>query len=385
MVLPRKDATSSIIEKLRLEPPLPQKVVKQTRNSLNIMKTKNPIGNFGKADNERKRAAAILEYVARQECGRKIPFEQLAKAASANKKEFISFHEMIGNFLDNTKSTSKVIVPSKTKQKSSISSLTIQLGAFVPHSSAVAFRAEKLYKQILYLLQKKKLKGRTDGLQDVQTNQEAYEAACFFLIATKDTKGGNRSYGASNDNDNDKQLDLATFLDATKAFTKNHFEMVLSYVTELWEEIQDHKSPQQSNSSRSSASITDNNNATITTNGARKRVRLVDGSSQSYGSTKTKRSKTQDAAETVLELVTQQDGHDQDIILHKTNSGTTTNYSPVFLQWKKKCIESACLSARGERENKDDGGANESSIENGNDCILDLAVREILKRRNLLA
>jgi hypothetical protein len=313
---------------------------------------------------------------------------------------------MIGNFLDNTKTTCKVSVPSKTKadtsattanqftkinrdhnhnrttavtlQKSSISSLTIQLGAFVPHSSAVAIRAEKLFKQILDVLQRKKLRERINGLQDIQRHQEVYEAACFYLIATNDAKGGSRSHGASNDNENDKQLDLATFLDATKSFTKSQFQMVLNYVTELWEEIQDHKIPQQTSSSRSSTNITDRKDASITASATRKRARFADGSSQPHDSTKTKRLNSKDTAESMLELVMQRDCLDQDVMLHNKNSDTKTNYSPLFLEWKKKCIEAACLSAKEKTEKDDDGGAND-------DYILDLAVREILKRRDLLA
>jgi len=344
-----RDVVSQVEDKLKLGVALPRRVLEATRSSLRVLKIRNPIGSFGRYDNEMKRACALLEYDVRDYNRNRgigngngngnattnnydndndngngnndpieIPMDKLARAAFMKPKDFRDFHEKIGNFRDNLRATvvaktrakdtnskdgkgDKTLQSSsrnhnsnnsnneknnnnnnnKTKTKisnphqksgialakSSIPSLAIQMGAFVPNSSGVALRAQKLFRDLVALLKRSsKQGGNWHGLMDVQKNQASYEAACFYLVATttatttSTSNNGGREHSAKDlpqpsrprrrrrranslrdhlDDaaENDPRLDLSTFLDVTKEVA-SQFQTVLDYVRELQTEIQ---------------------------------------------------------------------------------------------------------------------------------------------------
>ena len=100
------DVVSQVEGKLKLDTRLPREILERTRASLRILKVRNPIGCFGKYDNDRKRACALLEYEVRDyktenNKSIEVDMELLAKAAFMKLKDFRDFHEKLGNFRDN--------------------------------------------------------------------------------------------------------------------------------------------------------------------------------------------------------------------------------------------------------------------------------------------
>mmetsp|Transcript_22270 Transcript_22270/g.52940 ORF Transcript_22270/g.52940 Transcript_22270/m.52940 type:complete len:430 (-) Transcript_22270:359-1648(-) len=279
-----RDVVTQIEEKLKTD--LPREILEATRSSLRVSKLRNRIGCFGKYDNERKRGCALLEYEVRDyniknDIRIDIPMERLAKAAFMKLKDFRDFHDMIGNFreslrTDSTTPKTKKNIKSDTKNdeiesrtasivnsesgirlhKSSISSLAIQLGAFVPNSSGVALRATNFFREVVELLQESSKKGSIYGLRDVQNNQSSYEAACFYLIATSGHKKQNndsfqRSSRKCYNGDENQELDLITFMNLTNVSSK--FQMILDYVNELRNEIETKRSTNHSTSVESTS------------------------------------------------------------------------------------------------------------------------------------
>ena len=424
MVHPRIDAVDGAVKNLKLEEPLPKQVVDATKDALRLLNFKNPIKSLGgKYDNERKRACVILEYIAREQGGITIPMHRLAKAACINVKDFVAFHELVGNFRENTtmtKSKSSMLsnvsssvslsgttnpsqagkiskkqnipcVSAITIQKSSIPSLAIQMGAFMTNSNSVSLKAQKLFQTIIKFLQRKKNRQSVSGLEDITKNQPCYEAACFYLIATKESsnlaQSKRISFGSKNleDDDYDNQLDLSTFLNLIQGFTKARFQMILEYVTELCDEI---KNVTQSMANPTKDDLSNiivpsrNNISSNSDNTARKR-RLSGGASKTLidrASAPTCRN-IDNTMEVIMDLAEQ-----EDFKIKKAKwLEKTDKYSPTFLEWKKRVVSAACDDAK--KQMMDDqhlanrNNKTKESTEIDSDNALDYAVNKILQSR----
>lgn len=241
-----------IASRLKLDREIPSNVLQQTQGALRLFKVKNPTGTFGKQDNDLKRACALLEYVYREMEGVKIPINRLAKAACMKEKDFINFHQTIGNFRNNTasrnstcsSSSSSSLVPGNRK-RSSIPSLAIKLGSFVNDSNGVASRAIKLFDKILNHSKNMPASERAYQLRDMKEHQTAYEAACFYVIATSEKiLTSSRSTSIStrikqdDDDDDNKQLAISSVLDVSNDFTLAEFKNILMHIQNLCQEME---------------------------------------------------------------------------------------------------------------------------------------------------
>eukprot|EP00538_Stauroneis_constricta_P001798 CAMPEP_0119569552 /NCGR_PEP_ID=MMETSP1352-20130426/42029_1 /TAXON_ID=265584 /ORGANISM="Stauroneis constricta, Strain CCMP1120" /LENGTH=104 /DNA_ID=CAMNT_0007619125 /DNA_START=54 /DNA_END=364 /DNA_ORIENTATION=+ len=92
------DPVTNIVKSITINEDIPKAVVSQTQNEFRGMKIRHRQGTFGKIDHELSRAAALLEYVARELKGIRIPLKVLAKAACVSEKKFKNFHLHVGNF-----------------------------------------------------------------------------------------------------------------------------------------------------------------------------------------------------------------------------------------------------------------------------------------------
>jgi hypothetical protein len=427
MVLPGRiqgDVVTNILLALKLDPPLPRKVVDQIQDALQLLRTKKSIGSLGvKHDSERKRACALLEYFAREQCGIKIPMEDLVKQAHAKKKgEFVKFHQVVGNMRDHwTASSAKkgsavgsVVGVKPTNvgtvqnqnssglNKGSFNVLAVQLGAFVPHSNVVARQALVLFQEILKVIQTKHYGERKYALQDVQKNQQAYEAACFYLVATQDSSKSNRNANKqhplpSAKLDKDQKLDLSTFLNATKDFSQSEFETVLNYVRDLQEQVgagQD-AIPSSRKRARATTSNTEKHSEARTAVEesselpSRKRRQHTmnddDGTSQEPSIA---------TAKALLEMGERRQqfeasSFNEEMDTYQTPAPTSILYSPVFLQWKHKVLQAALATAKEEVEAK--ASDNEGKENEGDEAktayeeaaLLNVAVNNILKTRGI--
>jgi hypothetical protein len=457
MVLPRYDHITKVAQKLKLD--LPPSALESAQSSLRLLKLKNPVGSFGgKYDNELKRACAILEYVAREQCGIKLPMDKLAKACYTKPKEFGGFHETIGNFRPTassltSKTTAGPIRPSQSStvasshvasgqpgkqkiisaappppppttttmttiplKKSSISNLAIQLGAFVPNSSAVAVLAQRLFQQILTFLQTKtKPRERIHGLQDIQRHQSCYEAACFYLMATKDRhhhhskqqqqqkKQQQYTNKMMQDDNFDKQLDLSTFLDAMKDFTEAQFQMVLTYVNELWETINLDSGNSTSNVATNALSkkelpgSSDNNNNNKSNGSASSRKRLRSDCNNNDNNNNSIASQQQNLCDNsvyttqlIMDMVDQEhQEQEQPFVGGEGRKRTKHNplavkYTPAFTEWKKRVIAAACKDAETKLE-QNNLDKDVPAIKLEKSFLLEYAARVVLQQHGLLS
>jgi hypothetical protein len=430
MVLPRGgDVTEDVAKKLKLDPPLPRKVIQSTQDALNLLRFRNALGSFGRYDNERKRACAVLQYEAREQCGVQIPMDKLAKLSYSSKTEFEQFHQMIGNFRDNMKTTKQAGTRSTSNasdksssalQKSSIDRLSVQLGTFVPNSSVVASRAQTLLRAIHSHLNdhtsqkshhQQQQQRRLHALQDVQRNRQAYEAACFYLVATNDSNPLKRRtvMRPSTDDATDRPLDLNTFLNATThSFSKATFETVLAYVKELQEEIVEAQRGENGTTAVVAAAARYVPSAATTRmHGAVKRKREDNRKSMSAVSDRDKKLKSsktgimQSATDMVLKIAEQHDMEQTNE--QRKNKGSRRDADnnqrqldvpveryplpPKFVELKRKIVQAACLKAKESWNEKH--AENESNVETTDKMSeepnwLNLAVQQVLQQHGPL-
>ncbi len=428
-----RDIVSQVEDKLKLNNRLPREILEATRSSLRVLKIRNPIGCFGKYDNETKRACALLEYDVRDYNTNnddrnkmvEVPMEKLAKAAFMKLKDFRDFHEKIGNFRDNlrvstiSKSKSKgqsekdkngnknaVNVSSQSGivfRKSSIPSLAIQLGAFVPNSSGAAMRAQKLFTDVVHLLKNSSKKDGIYGLRDLQKNQSSYEAACFYLVATsnqdKDDKNSairrrRRTSRDFDEGEENQHLDLKTFVDITKVTSQ--FQAILDYVGKLKDEIESKNAskpnaPRKAGRSRPSLE-TFQSSQKIKANKSRKRSKKEAFDINETISSRSTLNKNEISGDPETENAEELDSGN---FIHKNFDTEESNYddrrkrksrsNATFHQWKAEVLREAYEDARQKMS-----AANAA----GDDCeekqkllkpqdLLDFVVREILERNGL--
>jgi hypothetical protein len=450
-----RDIVSQVEDKLKLNTSLPREIVEATRSSLRVLKIRNPIGCFGKYDNDTKRACALLEYDVRDYNNSngnnnnnniEVAMERLAKAAFMKLQDFRDFHEKIGNFRENLR-IDATIATSKTKErtrtrndannesrrtaatatsksgivfrKSSISSLAIQLGAFVPNSSDVALRAQKLFTEIVDLLNSSSKKGGMYGLRDVQKNQSSYESACFYLIATTSERGNQQDNNASirrrrrapkeyNDGDDNQQLDLTTFMDIAKVSLQ--FQMILDYVSQLQNQIESEskRSTNHNNASvgswRSQPSFASSSKSSKTANSTASRKRSKKeafGFAQAIATgTESKKNNdecpddrdTEDTEGIDINNIIFHDDHDkkENNNYHERPRKRTTRSNATFEEWKSRVLRAACEDARHKmnvrNKDRDDDEDCETKVTTlfEQEVVLDFVTRDILARNGLL-
>lgn len=213
----------TIVSKLPVEERsnITAQVVRKTNEQLRVLQSKVRVGRLlKKQDRPETRAAALLDFLCRQEEGHKIPMERLAKAAGTTKKTLQTLHEKIPNYLtfqrrnrllpssaasvvsssSSSQQTTTTLssLPSSPRNASALQSttttttaftndtilpfLSIQLGSVVPDSHGCATRAKQLMVDLERTMRRDKHK-RHDWLRDLQRVRHAYEAACFSLCA----------------------------------------------------------------------------------------------------------------------------------------------------------------------------------------------------------
>ncbi|VEU37100.1 unnamed protein product [Pseudo-nitzschia multistriata] len=440
-----RDIVSQVEDKLKLGAKLPACLLESTRSSLRVLKIRNPVGSFGRYDNDTKRACALLEYDVRDYNKNhgdgdeiEITMEKLAKAAFMKLKDFRDFHQKIGNFRDNLRSqaatnptgaTGKRPVAAGAKlnaankagksgnkgetriifRDSSISSLAIRLGAFVPNSSDVAVRAQKFFWDAVGHLKQKSKKGGVHGLRDMQRNQALYEAACFYLVATSGTESRpkirrrkNKPLGDSGDGPEDnQQLLLSTFLDVIKE-APSQFQTVLDYAKKLQLEIEPPSKERAGNRGKSAGasrprssprSSTSSRAAKPVAPGKRSRTDDAPGNAQGAATKHPRSVDERDAAGTIdVATFAQYENYEKNhagFEGNKPRMHTPPGYrpNPVFKEWKVKILDRACELARQNAtavagKKGDECGGKAASLEA--EYVLDAAARDVLARHGLL-
>jgi hypothetical protein len=375
-------AAALIVGRLHLEIKISQKVITQTQSALRILKIKSPNGTFGKQDNDLKRACALLEYSVREKEGFKIPMARLAKAACMKERDFVKFHQIIGNFRANASSTSKRSSSSKGgdnsnktggPRRSSIPSLAIKLGSFVQDSNGDAIRAQKLYDQIIHDAECKASDEGRHQVGDMKQHQQTYEAACFYLVATKD-KTRNMSSKIADDDDG-RQLEISTLVDLSTDFTSSEFKNVLEHVKTILEKKENH---QESSCGNGGGKAT-----TRTLAMKRKSTRTLGEVSGKRSKPSVMLSSQQLASNATLDLLKKVDHTDVSRVYNDplTESSLDGNYSAMFLQWKSKVLAKAVDAAKtallAEARQQDVG-------EISREKALDRAATDVLRSHGLL-
>ena len=416
------DVVSQVEGKLKLDTRLPREILEKTRASLRILKVRNPIGCFGKYDNDRKRACALLEYEVRDyktenNKSIEVDMELLAKAAFMKLKDFRDFHEKLGNFRDNiqisqppsnkkrprndaTGNNSAVDVRSKSGivfRKSSIPSLAIQLGAFVPNSSNVASRAQKLFSEIIDLLKKSSKKDGIYGLRDVQKNQNSYEAACFYLIARPErgrhdnntsTLRHRRSSKTNDEGDDYHQLDLASFLKITKV--SSQFQMILDYVDQLRNDIESNRRTRrdafvesQRSQKQFSSSNTSKTKHTKVSKNRRTATKLKNKAVENLDG----RNPEHNEEDVHISSLINSD-RDEDGKMHRRGLVGQNSYpNSTFGEWRSKVLLAACEDAKqnmNANNTNDDLDSKENQRIFRREDILDFVVEGILERNGIV-
>jgi hypothetical protein len=416
------DVVHRILNTLKLDPPLPKKVVEDIQDALHLLRTRSSIGSLGAKDSERRRACALVEYFAREQCDIQIPMDALGKQSYTKKKaDFVKFHMLIGNLRDQwttnrpkngnvdttgthsaagaTSKSNSSKVDSYSFQQSSINLLAVQLGAFVAHSNVVAKQAQDLFHQMVTAIQTKKYGERIHALQDIQRNQRAYEAACFFLVATdRRCRGSKFQKTPPTKLDEDHQpLDLATFLSATKSFPQREFEMILRYVRKLQQEIKENFAPSKdpqaetTTSSRKRSRISTTATSTTTTATPSQRRNSKENSNVvAQTSTSITMDDEQHAGDTTSFLL---QGIGEDLMEglcgeKRYFQRTSRDFSHVFLEWKQEVLKTVKTKAKETTKLNDDDDNNVTLSRDDEGCDdeekqLDVAVNAILHQYRL--
>jgi hypothetical protein len=316
--------------------------------ALRMMKLHNRQGTFGKHDRDVSRAAALLEYIVREEEGGfKILLKKLAKASLMKEANFIKLHQVVGHFRANSASTRRKGPAERNTsrtalQESSIPSLAIRLGNFVHDPNGFARRAQNLFQDIQEHAKSMGVDASRQQLYDMLRYQKAYEAACFFLIATKETAVVLR-HSSDNDVGEEKALDEATIFEKCTAFTELEFKQVLRHTEKLVEEMKEVASKEppsapakipESKYTKRAAALVSKKPSNRTKVGAHHTI-------------------SRTSVDTTMALLEQVENAD-DSILEDSRPATTEDSSrmqyasPNFLAWKNKTLFEARKMAREE-------------------------------------
>lgn len=303
----------------RLNIKLSSLVLEKSRSELRGLQFQNPHGTFGKGDNELKRASAILEYVAREQEGIKIPLGHLAKAAYTKEVDFGKFHRQLGNFRKGS------ITHPSAVTKSSITTLAMKLGSHVHDSNGVAIRAQRLLNRIV-----RSHHNNPHQLRDIGRFSKVYEAVCFYVEATRGVQKGD---------EDGKHLQVATVVDVSTEFTLNEFTNILEHVKTMLDNMSATTEP------KSSTKIVSIDSKTT----SKKRKHPSDDLSDSeHDIVVTARSKRTTMPTAILEnMQLRADNMDSlnDDPFNLSAAPLETSFSPQFLIWKEQVLDQAINSA----------------------------------------
>jgi hypothetical protein len=380
-----QDAAALIAGRLRLERKISPKVIQQTQNALRLLKLKNPRGSFGKQDNDLKRACALLEYIAREKEGFKIPMEKLAKAACMKKIEFVKFHQIIGHFRENASSKSSSSSKAngndaEGQQKSSIPLLSIKLGPFVQDSNGVAVRAQSIFDNILTYATKMSRTESRYQVRDMRRYQKTYEAACFYFEATRDKTTNGRPVQNQEDGD-EKRLELSTVLDASTDFTSMEFKNVLGHVQNLSEEMENFSDNRATGEAPSKKQVSNKKrkNTIVAKKLTVKRSKLGTILSEEPASIATLDLLKKVNEEQNIRNDEKNVRNDEQKIWDDGDS-PHRSYSPVFLEWKQQLLAKATKAAKEALVKKSADSEQEISYERA----LNRAATDVLRSHGLL-
>lgn len=352
------DAVALVADRLALSPALSEKILESTRSELRGFKFQNPYGTFGSGDNDLKRASALLEYVAREQGGVKIPMAKLSKAAYLRERDFTKFHRQIGNF----RSKKPVEDPWKTaastsssSSRSSIPSLAMKLGSYLTDSNGVAIRAQRLLNQISRFS-----RNNPHQIRDIFRFHKAYEAVCFYVVATQDASpagGSSTSTSArrkDEDGDEGKQLQVATVVDVSTDVTLSEFANILEHVHSMIEDMKEKESTDRE---------TSKHNEKVSSSKKRKAGKRTSTKDEDPSSSvgegdsakrSAKRSRAAAQAQDLLEEVKARadfmeslndDPFDEKPSSQKNDEPPELSYSVKFLEWKRQVLAQATQSA----------------------------------------
>ena len=368
-----QNAAAIIAQRLKLTQEIPQKVLQETESALRLFKVKNPTGTFGKQDNDLKRACALLEYIYREMEGVKIPINRLAKAACMKEKDFLKFHQTIGNFRDNVAVRKAGRDASSGRKRSSIPSLGIKLGSYIQDSNGVASRAMKLFDDIVSHSKNMPASERAYQFRDMKQHQRAYEAACFYLVATSEKMITSRASKVQ-DEDDDRQLSISQVIGVSNDFTEADFKNILSHVENLCQDMKSGKGlPRQRETARQKGKLAGKKRSNVST----LEQRIPSKPKKSTGLL------SQDlASNATLELLSRTNKNDEESAF--SNDPIQEYEDPFhkmqgqkFMEWKEAIIARAIERAKKELDT-DLKGSELDFI------ALDHAARQILERNGLI-
>jgi hypothetical protein len=351
-----------------------------------MMNLHHRLGTSGKHDREHGRAAALLEYIVREEeDGFKIPPKKLAKASFMKDENFVKLHGWVGKFRANSASSTRN-TRRTALEESSIPSLAIRLGNFVQDPNGFARRAQNLFQDIQeHAKSMMGVDASRNQLYDMVRYQKAYEAACFFLIATKDKTVVHR-HSSDNDGGEEKALDEATILDKCTAFTALEFKLVLRQTETLMEEMKEVASNvvekvKKVASKEPSAAITKIPESKY----AKRAAALVSQKPSKRTKVGAHHSTSRASVDTTTALLEQVENAD-DSILEDSRRATTEDSSriphasPNFLAWKEKTLFEARKMARVEIQKETE----EPAADISDDRAIDHAADAVLRRHGLI-
>lgn len=345
------------------------------------MNLHNRQGTFGKHDRDVSRAAALLEYIVREEeDGFKILLKNLAKASFMKEANFVKLHQVVGNFRANSASSTRRKGPAERNfsrtalQQSSIPSLAIRLGNYVHDPNGFARRAQNLFQGIQEHAKSMGVDASRQQLYDMLRYQTAYEAACFFLIATKEKTVVHR-HSSDNDGGEEKALDEATILDKCTAFTELEFKHVLRHAEKLMQEMKGgaSKQPPSATAKRHESKY------------AKRAAALISQKPSKRTKVGAHHSTSRASIDTTMALLEQVENAD-DYILEDSRPATIQDTSriphasPNFLAWKEKTLFEARKMAREEIQ-KETG---EPAADISDDSAIAHAADDVLRRYRLI-
>jgi len=349
----------------RVTTDLTHEILESTRSALKGLESRCPPGTFGSKDNGIRRAAALLEYVAREHGGHKLSMAELAKAASLRERDFIKFHQQVGNFRQ-----AKTITTKPQSMQSSFPSLAMKLGSHVTDSSGVALRAQKLLLDIALFCRKNK-----QQLQDMVRLQKTYEAASFYIIATQDTK----------DESEEKHLRASTVVDVSNDFTLSDFASVEQHIRDLMDDMKQSGFTRETETERSP------------TERSRKKRKESSSSARtskdSSGDANRTTKRSKQAAESMINRVREraediEQSFTENDIFQAGKSPSLVNQLSVFstqtkfMKWREQVLSQAIETAKKEMLTSKDNDDNTNGI--NREQALESAASLILKSYGLL-
>lgn len=162
----------------------------QIEEQLRLLNVRAPGKLLGKGDSIESRKLVLLELILRSDKVR-LPLGKLASAVGMKAAAFEALSSKVGNYINvaptrQPQSSQNSVVSASSTVSSTIPALSIRLGSQVHDSHGFARRAQQLLEDMeqhirtTSTISAQKKKGY---LQDMRRSRDAYEAACFYVVA----------------------------------------------------------------------------------------------------------------------------------------------------------------------------------------------------------